>query len=89
MAINTPIQGSSADIIKVAMIQLDNIFKFNDSPVKLLLQIHDELLFEVPEENINGIMAQIKSCMENVLSLSVPLVVDFKKGRNWRDMEKC
>ncbi|MFW6172164.1 MAG: DNA polymerase I [Elusimicrobiota bacterium] len=89
MAINTPIQGSSADIIKIAMVRLNEDFKFNAGPNKLLLQIHDELLFELPEENIEDFKQKVKKKMENAIELSVPLVVDFKKGKNWRDLDKC
>ncbi len=88
MAINTPIQGSSADIIKAAMISLNKEFKFNNSKVKLLLQIHDELLFEVFESDLKNIIIKIKDKMENSIKLSVPLKVDFKKGKNWGELEE-
>lgn len=88
MAINTPVQGSSADIMKIAMQKLDREFHFNDGAVKLLLQIHDELLFEVNDGDINNIKNRIKEKMENAIELSVPVVVDFRKGRNWRDLER-
>ncbi|MEA3506358.1 MAG: DNA polymerase I, partial [Elusimicrobiota bacterium] len=77
MAINTPIQGSSADIIKVAMVELDEKYSFNQKELKMLLQIHDELIFEVPEENVESIQADIKSVMETSVELNVPVKVDF------------
>ncbi|MFH1416451.1 MAG: DNA polymerase I [Elusimicrobiota bacterium] len=89
MAINTPIQGSSADIIKLAMVELDKELDFNRGPVKLLLQIHDELLFEIPENSVEKYKKIIKDKMESVVTLSVPMVVDMRAGSNWRDMEKC
>ncbi len=89
MAINTPIQGSSADIIKKAMIDLDREFRFNHNPVKLLLQIHDELLFEIPSGEEKKAQTIIKEKMENAVKLKVPLRVDFKKGKSWGSLEKC
>jgi DNA polymerase-1 len=89
MAINTPIQGSSADIIKVAMVELDKEFNFNRGDFKLLLQIHDELLFEVPENKVESLKEIIREKMEHAVKLSVPVIVDFKQGKNWRDMEAC
>ncbi len=88
MAVNTPVQGSSADIIKVAMVELNKEFAFNEGPVKLLLQIHDELLFEISENDISDIKNKIKEKMEGAIRLSVPVVVDFRKGKNWGDLKK-
>ncbi|MCX7835789.1 MAG: DNA polymerase I [bacterium] len=86
-AINTPIQGTAADIIKVAMIRLDQAFekerKQNGLKAQLLLQVHDELLFEAPSEEIEWVTKMVKECMENVIELSVPLVVDIGIGNNW------
>jgi len=87
MAINTPIQGSSADIIKLAMVKLDKKYDFNSGPVKLLLQIHDELLFELPEGMLPEAEENIRREMENACELSVPLEVVFRTGRNWKDIE--
>ncbi len=89
IAVNTPIQGSAADIIKKAMIELLKRFNLNEGEVKMLLQIHDELLFEVPAGNADEVIGEVKEIMENSVRLSVPLTVDFKKGENWRDLEKC
>ncbi len=81
-SINAPLQGSSADIIKLAMI---NISKANIS-ANLLLQIHDELIFEVSSENAKSEALIIKKLMENVINLSVPLIVDTKIGNNWGEV---
>jgi len=86
-AINTPIQGSSADIIKKAMVDLDRdlLPRFPDAP--MILQVHDELLFEVPEGQISTMAPEVKRLMEQAFPLKVPLRVDLKAGPNWRDME--
>jgi DNA polymerase-1 len=87
-AINTPIQGSSADIIKKAMVDLtrDVLPRFPD--VAMMLQVHDELLFEVPEGLVPTMAPEIKRIMEQAFPLKVPLRVDLKEGPNWRDMEQ-
>lgn len=82
-AANAPIQGSSADIIKIAMVQLHEVLK--NYQARLLLQVHDELVFEVPPQEWEELQPQIKSMMENALSLSVPLVVDVRAGDNWME----
>ena len=87
-AINTPIQGTSADIIKVAMIRITQRLKAKGLKAKMSLQIHDELLFEVPEEEVDELSRLAKGEMEEAVSLDVPVVVDIKKGRNWRDLEE-
>lgn len=86
IAINTPVQGSSADIIKLAMVKLNKIFNFNSGPVRLLLQVHDELLFSIKENIADDIILEIKRQMENPIVLSVPLTVELKRGYNWRDI---
>jgi DNA polymerase-1 len=83
MAINTPIQGTAADIIKKAMINIYNRLERETFRTKLLLQVHDELVFEVPEDEIEPIQAMVKEEMEGVHKLRVPLVVDIHMGRNW------
>jgi len=90
-AINTPIQGSASDLIKLAMIQIHNQIKTKDLRARMILQIHDELLFDVPEEEMDEFVALVKDKMENVLKLDVPIKVDMKKGENWLEMEdiKC
>ncbi|OKH18618.1 DNA polymerase I [[Limnothrix rosea] IAM M-220] len=82
-AANAPIQGSSADIIKVAMIQIHELLK--DYEAKLLLQVHDELVFEMPPEEWDELQAKIKLTMENAVSLSIPLVVEINRGANWME----
>jgi DNA polymerase-1 len=87
-AINTPIQGTSADIIKVAMIRIKDRLEAKGLKAKMSLQIHDELLFEVPEEEVDELSRLAKKEMEGAVSLDVPVVVDIKVGRNWRDLEE-
>lgn len=82
-AINTPIQGSAADLIKVSMINLSKRLKNEGLKAALILQVHDELVLEVPEEELDAITAAVRETMERALELSVPLVVDIGVGRNW------
>ena len=88
MAINTPIQGSAADIIKIAMIGIANELKLNSWQSKMILQVHDELIFNVVPKEQQDLIALVKDKMEHALPLSVPLTVDVKAGGNWYDMEK-
>ncbi|MFN3967086.1 MAG: DNA polymerase I, partial [Endomicrobiia bacterium] len=87
IAINTPIQGTSADIIKVAMIKIYKKFNEEKLKTKMLLQIHDDLLFEVPVNEIEKAKEIIKKEMETAVNLSIPILVDIKFGTNWRDMK--
>jgi DNA polymerase-1 len=80
MAINTPIQGTAADIIKLAMIECRRSLRAAGLSARMLLQIHDELVFELPEAELDGTRPLIKSAMENALALDVPLVVNFSVG---------
>lgn len=82
MAINTPIQGTAADIIKLAMIECDCAIKENGLSARLLLQIHDELVFELPEAELDRARIIIKTAMEKALPLDVPLVVNFEVGKS-------
>ena len=84
-AINAPIQGSAADIIKVAMIEVDKLMKMHGVKSKMILQVHDELLFDVPKEEVDKMMAIIKTAMESATELSVPLKVDIGSGESWYD----
>jgi DNA polymerase-1 len=84
IAINTPIQGSAADIVKVAMINLYE--KTKNTTVKMLLQVHDEILVEVPQGDISKYELMIKETLENAVTLKVPLVVEYKFGKNWGDI---
>ncbi|MBL8829330.1 MAG: DNA polymerase I, partial [Planctomycetaceae bacterium] len=86
-AINTVIQGSAADLIKLAMIAIDRRMKRESWQSKMLLQIHDELMFEAPAEEIERLRELIVSEMTGVMQLRVPLRVDVKQGRNWAEVE--
>lgn len=83
MAVNMPIQGLAADIIKLAMLAADKLIQEKYSEAKMVLQIHDELLFEVPEHEVKKFAQDIKTEMEAVYKLSVPLITDVKVGDNW------
>jgi DNA polymerase-1 len=83
IAINTPIQGTAADLIKMAMINIHGSLKKQGFKTRMLLQVHDELLFEVPEDETRIVMPFIKKEMEEVYSLDVPLKVDINFGKNW------
>ena len=83
MALNTPIQGSSADILKMAMIDIYNEFKKKNLKSKMILQIHDELIFNVVTEEKELIKNLVKNIMENTIKLNVPLEVDIQFGINW------
>ena len=82
-AMNSPIQGTAADILKVAMIELDRELTERNFQAKLLLQIHDELIFEVPAEEVESLQSLVEEVMENAVSLSVPLKADSNIGNNW------
>jgi len=86
MAINAPVQGSSADIIKIAMINLHREMEKRNLKSKMLLQIHDELLFEVPEEEVGEMKSLVAELMSRAVELCVPLKIDIKLGRNWGEM---
>jgi DNA polymerase-1 len=86
MAINAPVQGSSADIIKIAMINLYQQMEKRKLESKILLQIHDELLFEVPEAEVVEMKSLVSEIMPHAFELSVPVKIDIKLGRNWAEM---
>ena len=86
MAINAPVQGSASDIIKKAMIEIYDYLVHNAMQARMLLQVHDELLFEAPDEEVDQLTSAAKEIMENALVLSVPLVVDFRVAENWGAM---
>lgn len=89
MAINMPVQGTSADLIKLAMIKIHGLIheEKTEDGVRLLLNIHDELLFEIKNDLIKDWSVKIKNIMENIHKLEVPLIVDVKYGINWAEME--
>ncbi|HWA64633.1 MAG TPA: DNA polymerase, partial [Candidatus Paceibacterota bacterium] len=89
MAINMPVQGTSADLIKLAMIEIQKLIDatYGDQAA-MLLQVHDELLFEVKQDMVAEITPQIVEIMQSVREFKVPIVVDAKVGANWAEMEK-
>ncbi len=82
-AVNTPIQGSAADLIKLAMLRVDEILRKDFTDCALLLQVHDELLFEVPEDQVDAVLPPLREAMETVGDLEVALKVDAGQGKNW------
>jgi len=85
-AVNTPIQGTAADLIKVAMIQVDNALKAKNLKAAMLLSVHDELVFEVPPEELDAVKTLVKEIMEGVWDLKVPLKVNVEYGKNWAEI---
>ena len=83
MALNTPIQGTAADIFKIAMINIHNELKKQNLKAKLIIQVHDELLIDCPNDEIEKVTKIVKDNMENVYKLKVPLKVDIGMGYNW------
>ena len=82
-AANSPIQGSAADLIKIAMIRIDDTIRTKELQSKMLLQVHDELVFEVLPAEMDQVQELVKYEMEHAAELSVPLVVDLGVGENW------
>lgn len=82
-AINAPMQGTAADIIKTAMIKMQHWLDHTTCDIKMLMQVHDELVFEIAEKDIAESKKHIKSIMESALTLKVPLIVDIGQGSNW------
>lgn len=87
MAINTPIQGTAADLIKIAMIDIDETISAHPDEVRLLLQIHDELIFEIQEDRVDYWLPKLKSLMENAMTLKVPILVESSLGSTWGDLK--
>jgi DNA polymerase-1 len=83
MAVNTPIQGTAADLVKLAMIRVQGALEGADSPARMTLQVHDELVFEVPEGEVDAVRELVVPLMESAMPLDVPLVVDTGVGSNW------
>ncbi len=86
-AINTVIQGSAADLIKLAMLHVHEAIQASSLKAKMLLQIHDELVFESPDDEREQLITLVRGKMEQAMNLDVPLVVDIKHGKNWFDAE--
>ena len=87
MAMNAPIQGSAADIIKIAMILVDNELEKNNMNSKMLVQVHDELVFEVEKGEEDKLQRIVRDSMQNAVKLSVPLIVDDSFGSNWYEVK--
>jgi DNA polymerase-1 len=88
MAVNHPIQGSLADLVKMAMVKIQQSGALPDTQGSMLLQIHDELLFEIADGIVEETSRSIKELMEKIVELNIPVRVDIKKGKNWADVEK-
>jgi len=83
--INSPIQGTAADIIKLAMIRIADELRTRKLRTRMALQVHDEMIFETPEDEL-PVRGTILDLMQNVVQLSVPLIVDMKQGRTWQEL---
>ncbi len=86
-AVNTPLQGTAADLIKLAMIRIDAAIRERELQSRMTLQVHDELVFEVPQIEVDEVRDLVRKEMQDVYPLAVPLVVEIGVGKNWRDME--
>jgi DNA polymerase-1 len=86
-AVNTPLQGTAADLIKIAMIRIDDALCERGLRSRMTLQVHDELVFEVPEDEVETMQSLVREHMENAHALAVPLRVDMGTGLNWRDLD--
>jgi DNA polymerase-1 len=86
-AVNTPLQGTAADLIKLAMIRIDEEIRKRGMKSRMTLQVHDELVFEVPEGEVDRMKPLVREHMEKAHALEVPMLVEIGAGRNWRDME--
>ncbi len=86
MAINMPIQGTAADIVKIAMIRLYDRLAREGSKSRMLLQVHDELLLEVPRSELDSVAPVVREEMEGAVTLDVPLTVEMKSGADWESL---
>jgi DNA polymerase-1 len=84
-AINAPLQGTAADIMKMAMIKMPRALTDAKLNAKMLLQVHDELIFEVPNDELEQTATLVKSVMENVVKLDVPLIAEAGSGKSWAE----
>ena len=87
MAINTPVQGTAADLIKLAMIEIAQLIQGHEAEIRMLLQVHDELIFEIKRDKIKTYSPKIKEIMEEVLKLKVPIIVEANRGDNWGELK--
>lgn len=85
LAVNTPLQGTAADLIKLAMLKIDQEISALKLKGYMILQIHDELIFEVPDTEIETFIPLVKNTMQNVFKLKIPLIVDITIGKNWKE----
>ena len=85
---NTPLQGSAADIIKLVMVRFNDALKKKGLKTKLILQVHDELIVDMPKEELDAVRSLMRQIMEESVTLRVPLTVDMKIGGDWYHMEK-
>ena len=83
LAVNTPIQGTAADIIKIAMVKLHKELLIGEYKTKIVLQVHDELVFDVPKDELDRVIPLIERVMEGAAQLDVPIKVDIGQGENW------
>jgi DNA polymerase-1 len=84
-AINAPLQGSAADIIKKAMIDIDTFLNKEMPEVKMIMQVHDELIFEAPKNNAEEVLNLMKEMMEGAIKLDIPLIAEAAIGQNWNE----
>jgi DNA polymerase-1 len=87
MAINTPLQGTAADLIKIAMVEVEKMIKGHEDEIRMLLQIHDELIFEIKKDKLETYLPKIKKIMESELKLRVPIIVEENVGKNWGELK--
>lgn len=85
LAVNTPLQGTAADLIKLAMLKIDQQLKELNVEGYMILQVHDELIFELPDHEIDTFIPLVKNTMQNVFKLKIPLIVDITIGKNWKE----
>lgn len=85
LAVNTPLQGTAADLIKMAMLKIDNLLQKEQKLGYMILQIHDELIFEIPDYEIIYFESLVREAMQGVLKLKIPLIVDITIGKNWKE----
>jgi len=88
MAVNMPVQGTQADLVKMAMVDVADWINLNNSDIKMLLQVHDELVFEMKEEDVNDAVPELRQIMEGIWKSEVPLLVDVEVGKNWGELKE-